>query len=151
ATVADIVRGWQNPPSPHHIASSHYLVDRNGDVTQVVREANVAIHAVANNLDSIGIEHADVCNKPDPYTTQLYESSAALVRDIARRIVFPLRVYGIDTKSSADATVVAHSVVNPALRDDPGPYWDWEYYAMLLRWNGNDQRTHPLRYVVTTQ
>ena len=130
-TVNDVVRAWQNPGE----ASSHYLVDRNGNITQMVREANVAFHATAANPDSIGIEHADICNEPAPYTTQLYERSAALVGEIAARNGFPIRVFGIDTNNRNDATVIGHQILDPANRDDPGPYWDWEYYASLLRWD----------------
>jgi hypothetical protein len=148
-TVADQVRAWQNAPPdpPGWGASSHYLVDRDGTATQMVLEANVAFHATLANPDSIGIEHADICNKPDAYTTELYEGSAALVRDIASRNHFAIRVFGIDTNDAANATVVAHQALDPANRDDPGPYWDWEYYARLLRWDGRTPRTRPLRYV----
>jgi hypothetical protein len=152
-TVTDQVRGWQTaaPIPPGWGASSHYLVDRDGDITQMVREANVAFHATAANLDSIGIEHADICNKPDAYTTELYERSAELVRDIASRNGFPIRVFGIDTNVAANATVVGHQTLDPVNRDDPGPYWDWEYYAALLRWDGRTSRARPVRSIATTQ
>lgn len=142
ATVNDIVRGWQNPG---RTASSHYLVDRNGEITQMVREANVAFHVVAHNADTIGIEHADVCNKPDAYTTELYERSAELVRDIARRNGIITRVFGIDTNNLNNATVVGHLDIGG--HGDPGPYWDWEYYASLLRWDGQTVRNRPIRLV----
>src|SRR5262245_7988283 len=111
-SVSDIVRQWQNRGE----ASSHYLVDRNGGITQMVREDNVAFHATVDSLDSIGIEHADICNTPVSYTTQLYERSAALVRDIAARNGFPIRVFGIDTNNPRDATVIAHQVLDPVNR-----------------------------------
>ncbi len=37
--------------------SSHYVIDRNGDIYQLVRDGDVAYHAQGNNADSIGIEH----------------------------------------------------------------------------------------------
>ena len=114
----------------------------------MVREANVAFHATAANPDSIGIEHADICNEPAPYTTQLYERSAALVGEIAARNGFPIRVFGIDTNNRNDATVIGHQILDPANRDDPGPYWDWEYYASLLRWDPRTG-TRPIRLVAT--
>lgn len=144
-TVNDVVRAWQRRGE----SSSHYLVDRNGHITQMVREADVAFHAEAANSNSIGIEHADVCNVPDPYTTQLYERSAALVRDIAARNGFPIRVFGFDTNNRNNATVIGHQILDPAGRDDAGPYWDWEYYASLLRWDGRTPGTRPIRRVVT--
>jgi len=151
-TVADQVRAWQHaaPNPPGFGSSAHYLVDRDGTVTQMVREADDSFHALADNPDTIGIEHADICNTPNAYTTALYEASAALVRDIARRNHIAIRVFGIDTNVVRDATVVGHSTIDPVNRDDPGPYWDWEYYAQLLRWDGVTQRTRPHRLVATT-
>jgi hypothetical protein len=127
--------------------SAHYYVYRNGCIIQMVREANVAFHAgsPAFNRDSIGIEHADVCNDPAPYTTQLYERSAELVRDIARRNGFNISVYGIHTNNVNHATVVAH--VDVGGHGDPGPYWDWEYYALLLAWDGRTASQRPIRLV----
>lgn len=144
ATISDVVRGWQNPG---RAASSHYLVDRDGTITQMVREADVAFHVIGQNTDSIGIEHADVCNKPDAFTTELYESSAALVRDIATRNGFAIRVFGVDTNNVNTATVLGHQAQGH--HGDPGPFWDWEYYARLLRWDGRTPATRPLRVVST--
>jgi hypothetical protein len=141
-----VIRGWQNPGRQ---ASAHYLVDRDGTITQMVREANVAFHVVGQNQDSIGIEHADICNKPDAFATELYERSAALVRDIARRNGFALRVFGVDTNNAAVATVISHQALGG--HGDPGPYWDWEYYAQLLRWDGRTPATRPLRLVSKIQ
>ena len=144
--LARIIAAVQNPPSdPTKPSSAHYYVDRDGTITQMVSEANVAFHVVGHNQNTIGIEHADVCNRPDPYTTELYESSAALVRDVARRHAFPLRVFGIDTNDVNAATVVGHSTIGH--HGDPGPYWDWEYYAALLRWDGVTPAARPLRFV----
>jgi hypothetical protein len=127
--------------------SSHYYVYRNGCVIQMVREANVAFHGGSPpvNRDSIGIEHADLCNRPHSYTTQLYERSAQLVRDIAGRNGFAIRVFGIDTNNLADATVLGHSRVDAS--SDPGPYWDWEYFWRLLNWDFQTEARRPLRWV----
>ncbi len=130
--VQAVIAGWQNGGRQ---ASSHYLVDRDGTVTQMVREWNAAFHTPGANEDSIGIEHADICWEPTPLTDQLYDRSAALVRDIASRNGF-----------TADATSVrGHSQVNPN-HGDPGPYWDWEFYYLLLAWAGA-AATRPLRFV----
>jgi len=141
---SDGVRGWQNAG---RAAREHYLVDRDGSITQMVLEANVAFHVINENADSIGIEHADVCNKPDAFTTELYEKSAALVRDIAARNGFALRVFGIDTNNANAATVLGHQALGH--HGDPGPFWDWEYYARLLRWDGRTPASRPLRVVST--
>ena len=136
-----VIRGWQRSGRE---ASAHYIIDRDGTTTQMVREGDVAYHVVGNNRDTIGIEHADVCNDPAPYTTALYERSAALVRDVAGRHGIALVVHGIDTTDVARATVVGHAAVGD--HGDPGPYWDWEYYSMLLRWDGTPA-TRPVRAV----
>ncbi len=133
--VEAVIAGWQNAG---RAASAHYLVDRDGSVAQMVREANVAFHTPGNNRDSIGIEHADVCNDPAPLTTQLYERSAALVRDLATRHGFAIN----------NNTVAGHSQVNPN-HGDPGPYWDWEYYFLLLAWDGVSSAIRPTRLVTT--
>ncbi|MGA7392231.1 MAG: N-acetylmuramoyl-L-alanine amidase [Terrimicrobiaceae bacterium] len=144
--LARIIAAVQNPPAnPQNPTSAHYYVDRDGSITQMVREANVAFHVGAHNPDSVGIEHADVCNRPDPYTTQLYERSAALVRDIAARNGIRLSVFGIDTVDRNAATVIGHESIGT--HGDPGPYWDWEYYARLLRWDGRTQAARPGRVV----
>lgn len=144
--LARIIAAVQNPPSnPLKPSSAHYYVDRDGTITQMISEANVAFHVIGHNRDTVGIEHADVCNRPDPYTTQLYERSAALVRDIARRHAFRLLVFGIDTNDVNAATVLGHSTIGH--HGDPGPYWDWEYYAALLRWDGVTPGTRPQRFV----
>lgn len=131
--VEAVIAGWQRSGRQ---AGAHYLVDRDGTVTQMIRENDAAFHTPGNNADSIGIEHADVCNDPAPLTTRLYERSAALVRDLATRHGFAI----------TDASVSGHRDVNPN-HGDPGPYWDWEYYRLLLAWDGTTQASRPVRVV----
>jgi N-acetylmuramoyl-L-alanine amidase len=145
-----VVLGWQRQG---RVSSAHYIIDRDGTTTQMVREADVAFHggSPAVNADSIGIEHADVCNDPAPYTQQLYERSAALVRDIARRHRFSLVTYGADTTDVRQATVSGHvHHSGQGGHSDPGPYWDWQYYGLLLQWDGTTEATRPLRGAWTT-
>jgi hypothetical protein len=108
----------------------------------MVREANVAFHVGrAVNQTSIGIEHADVCNDPAPYTDVLYERSAALVRDICRRQGIAVTPF----------TILGHVDAAPlGGHRDPGPYWDWQYYFNLLNWRPPVPRTHPERAVIAT-
>ncbi|HET9514653.1 MAG TPA: OmpA family protein, partial [Gemmatimonadales bacterium] len=89
-----------------------------------------------NNSDSLGIEHADVCNDPAPLTPALYQRSAELVRDLAARHGFALDA----------TTVMGHRDAMPN-HGDPGSYWDWEYYRQLLAWDGTTQQTRPVRVV----
>src|SRR5947209_6503047 len=42
--VEAVIAAWQGPAGDH-VASAHYLVDRDGTITQMVRESDVAFHA----------------------------------------------------------------------------------------------------------
>jgi hypothetical protein len=135
-----VARDWTHAGTPGHEQSAHYIVDRDGTVTQMVREANVAFHVGRTvNPTSIGVEHADVCNDPAPYTDVLYERSAALVRDICRRHAIAVTPF----------TILGHVDAAPlGGHRDPGPYWDWQYYFNLLNWRPAVPGTHPERVVV---
>jgi N-acetyl-anhydromuramyl-L-alanine amidase AmpD len=82
--------------------SAHYGISRNGKIHQYVQEGDTAWHAgrVSNptwkrikadvnpNLYTIGIEHE---GKPGvPWTPALYDSSSALLADVAARWNIPL-------------------------------------------------------------
>jgi hypothetical protein len=58
--------------------SSHYLIDRNGDIYQMVRDGDVAYHAQGNNADSIGIEH--VASLGQKITSAQSGSSISLIK-----------------------------------------------------------------------
>lgn len=58
--------------------SAHYIVDKNGDIYQMVADSDKAWHAGSANLTSIGIEH--VARKGDSFTKAQEKSSIALIR-----------------------------------------------------------------------
>ncbi|MBD1877251.1 N-acetylmuramoyl-L-alanine amidase [Nodosilinea sp. FACHB-131] len=58
--------------------SAHYIIDKNGDIYQMVRDTDKAWHAGNFNLKSIGIEH--VAKKGDKFTQAQEKSSIALIR-----------------------------------------------------------------------
>lgn len=135
--AATMIGAWPNAPQAGRESAPHYVIDRAGTVTQVVREDDVAFHAGRDNPDTIGIEHSDICNDPEPYNDAQYLASASLVRDIGRR-----------HRITLDATtVVSHSQLDPTRRGDPGPYWDWDFYLALLAWDGTTATTRPVRLV----
>ena len=115
---------------PGFEASAHYVVSYGGDVTQMVREHDIAWHA-GNwdyNTRAIGIEHERFAWTPGLYTTAEYDASARIAASICSRWGVPL-----------DRThVIGHNEVpdpnNPGLyggvdhHSDPGPYWNWAYY-----------------------
>jgi hypothetical protein len=86
--------------NPAQQASSHYGVTLAGKVYQYVRESDAAwtngtMAGVGSNLDSVTIEHEDGGAYNGPRTPALYEASAQLVADIARRRHIPLVHRGV--------------------------------------------------------
>jgi N-acetyl-anhydromuramyl-L-alanine amidase AmpD len=117
------INWFQNPNAR---ASAHYVIrSADGEITQMVREANTAWHA-GNwdyNVRSLGIEHEGYMHQPGWYTEAMYQASAALSRHMADR-------YGLKKDR---AHIIAHSEVPGATHQDPGPYWNWNYYMSLIR------------------
>ena len=58
--------------------SAHYVIDRNGDIYQMVNEADCANHCMGANAGSIGIEH--VGSETDSLAPPQAAASAALIR-----------------------------------------------------------------------
>ncbi len=54
ANVQGTIAWFKNPDAQ---VSAHYIVDKNGDIYQMVRDSDKAWHAKNENADSIGIEH----------------------------------------------------------------------------------------------
>jgi N-acetyl-anhydromuramyl-L-alanine amidase AmpD len=115
--------------------SSHYLLrSSDGHVAQLVRESDRAWHVRCWNSWTVGLEHEGYVNQPSYFTPQMYQSSAALVRDICRRHGIPmdrLHIVGHD--------VWQDPVLFPQLgwescndHTDPGQYWNWSYYIALI-------------------
>lgn len=118
----DALRVFQ---SPLHGAAAHYVVRKDGQVAQTVRELDVAYHAGnrAYNERSIGIEHEGFVGRPASFTAAMYASSARLTAGICRRYGFP-----------ADRRhIVGHVEVPGTDHTDPGPHWNWKLYLDLVR------------------
>ena len=110
-------------------SSAHYIVGRDGEVVQMVRNAHSAHHATGANWRSIGIEHN--ANKPShlnrqdlPPTAPQYEASARLVAWLCRQYTLP-----IDREH-----IVGHQEIAPGDNHDcPSSIWDWDHYMDLVR------------------
>jgi len=117
---------WFKNPSAK--CSAHYVIrSSDGQITQMVKEEDIAWHAGnwSYNCKSIGIEHEGFCyNNPQKWFTEaMYQESAKLVRDIARRNNIPL-----DRQH-----IIGHNQVPyPSTHTDPGPSWDWNHYMTLI-------------------
>ena len=116
AQALDILR------DPSREVSSHYVVDRDGDVYRLVAEDKRAWHAGVGswrgeddvNSVSIGIEIVND-GPPEPYPERQMRAVVALCRNLAAR--YP----GVE--------FVGHSDVAPGRKVDPGPLFPWERLA----------------------
>jgi hypothetical protein len=76
--------------NPHEQVSAHYIIERNGDIFQMVNDSEKAWHAKAANPRSIGIEH--VALPGQQMASEQQASSIALVRWL-------VTTYGIPTNN----------------------------------------------------
>jgi len=129
---------WFNNPSAK--VSAHYVIrSSDGQVTQMVREKDKAWHVLNHNGYTIGIEHEGyVSNGNTWYTTAMYNSSAALVRDICRgRNIDGKKCFRGPATSGTNPQPVTvrikgHQHYSGNTHTDPGKYWNWTKYANLI-------------------
>ena len=130
--------------------SAHYVIrSSDGQVTQMVREADKAWHARSANAYTIGIEHEGYASNPDYFTDAMYRSSADLVHNICSRYaaIDGHRTFyrdvldngthlnsGLHDLGGEDACtkIRGHQHYPDQSHTDPGPYWDWNYYYKLI-------------------
>jgi N-acetyl-anhydromuramyl-L-alanine amidase AmpD len=112
---------WFRDPRAH--VSAHYVIRASdGEITQMVAEADTAFEVRGFNRGAIGIEHEFDPRHGIGYTDVEYRSSATLVCAIAKR-------YGIPADR---AHIRGHSEIPGADHGDPGPTWNWSYYMRLV-------------------
>ncbi|GAA2090952.1 hypothetical protein GCM10009801_56310 [Streptomyces albiaxialis] len=120
-SYAGSISWFQNPEAQ---VSAHYVVrSSDGEVTQMVRDADTAYHARSANASSLGIEHEGYVDDPTWFTDAMYRSSAALTRHLAD-------AHGIPKDREH---IVGHSEVPGNDHTDPGPNWDWDKYMALVK------------------
>lgn len=137
-------------------ASAHYGIERNGMVTQMVADKDVAWHAGSGvNSQSIGIEHAGFAkaSRNDAgWPAPLLRSSAKLVAKLARKYRIPpnrRHIFGHSESggckglpSATPGNPVPGYVMNSAgergggfsCHYDPGIAFPWNRYMALVRW-----------------
>jgi len=107
--------------------SAHFVVDRNGVITQFVPVARRAWHAGVSawrgrkncNDYSVGIEI--IGDEQTPFTHEQYRETARLCRILAQR--FP---------AITRERIVGHADVAPGRKWDPGRQWDWAHFHRSL-------------------
>lgn len=124
--------------------SAHYVVrSSDGQVTQMVLEANTAWHVGSQNGYTIGIEHEGFVDNPAWYTTAMYAESAKLCADIcASQGISPLRTgfqpwmpaanYNAANIPGTCVKIKGHQHYPGQSHTDPGPNWNWDYLYRLI-------------------
>lgn len=130
-STTSAIQRFQNPASR---VSAHYVISRDGHITQLVRENDVAWHSgnPEYNRRSIGIEHEAFADQPPTLTDAMYRSSAALTRYLCLKYEIPM---------DREHIIGHNEVPDPKNPDrlggvdghtDPGPHWDWSYFMQLV-------------------
>lgn len=120
-SYAGIISWFQDPAAK---VSAHYVVrSSDGEVTQMVRDADTAWHAKSANSRSLGIEHEGYIDDPSWFTDAMYNASAALTRHLAS-------VHGIPLDREH---IIGHGEAPGNDHTDPGPHWDWDTYMALVK------------------
>ncbi len=123
--------------------SYHYVIrSSDGQVTQMVLEADKAWHVGSENPYTIGYEHEGYVNDPSWYTTAMYNSSSDLSRDVVNSGygINPLRTYYGASSSGTNTLggctkIKGHQHYPNQSHTDPGINWDWERYYKLINNN----------------
>ncbi|MFY0676173.1 MAG: 1,6-anhydro-N-acetylmuramyl-L-alanine amidase AmpD [Neptuniibacter sp.] len=103
--------------------SAHFLIERDGAVTQFVPLTQRAWHAGISTFScrencndfSVGIE-LEGCDE-EPFSDEQYRSLCVLTEKI--RSVYP---------AITSERIVGHSDIAPGRKTDPGPCFDWQRY-----------------------
>ena len=120
--------------------SYHYVVrSSDGQITQMLLEADKGWHVGSENPYCIGIEHEGYVDDPSWYTTALYTASSDLCRDITQSGygINPLRTYfgeatvGLNLLGGC-TKIKGHQHYPSQSHVDPGVNWDWERFYKLI-------------------
>ena len=132
--------------SPKHKVSCHYLINRKGKITQMVKDRNIAWHAgksrwkkfVNLNKNSIGIE---LVNKGHQFGYQNFSKSQ--IKSLISLCKSLKKKYSIKTEN-----FLGHSDIAPLRKIDPGEKFPWKKLSKykIGKWyykNKNVSKVHP--------
>ncbi|MES2798647.1 MAG: N-acetylmuramoyl-L-alanine amidase [Bacteroidota bacterium] len=139
-TYAGAISWAQNCSSS---VSYHYVIrSSDGQITQLVDEADKAWHVGSENPYTIGYEHDGYVDNPAWLTNALYNASAALSVDITNSGygIPPLRTYYGAASSGSNVLgsctkIKGHQHYPNQSHTDPGINWNWEKYYRLINNN----------------
>ncbi len=123
--------------------SYHYVVrSSDGQVTQMVNEANKAWHVGSENPYTIGYEHEGYIDNASWYTMAMYNASAGITRDICQSGygISPLRCFSGPATSGSQVLggctkIKGHQHYPNQTHTDPGINWNWSLYYTLVNNN----------------
>jgi N-acetyl-anhydromuramyl-L-alanine amidase AmpD len=128
---------WQQNPSAN-VAAHYTLRSSDGQITQMVCEADKGWHVGSENPYTIGLEHEGFYRQEGWFTEAMYQSSAALVRDICRDHNIDCRTAYAGPPTNGlkllpdSIRIKGHQHYRNQTHVDPGLLWDWaRYYALL--------------------
>ena len=126
--------------SKKHEVSSHYIIDRNGKISQLVKDNNIAWHAgISNwfsfknlNKTSIGIE---LENKGHQYGYQNFPNTQ--INQLIKVLKILKKKFNIQ-----NINITGHSDIAPNRKKDPGEKFPWKklYKNDLAIWHSLDQK-----------
>ncbi|MCB9361387.1 MAG: N-acetylmuramoyl-L-alanine amidase [Flavobacteriales bacterium] len=143
-TYAGAISWAHNCTVPANVSYHYVLRSSDGQVTQVVLESDKAWHVGSENPYTIGMEHEGYVDDPVWYTTEMYQSSADVVRDITqsgyginplRTVYFPWAPttnYNSAGIPGSCVKIKGHQHYPNQTHTDPGANWDWDYYYKLI-------------------
>ena len=144
-TYAGAISWSQNCSSS---VSYHYVVrSSDGQVTQMVNEANKAWHVGSENPYTIGYEHEGYIDNASWYTMAMYNASAGITRDICQSGygINPLRTFSGPATTGTNVLggctkIKGHQHFPNQTHTDPGINWNWSLYYTLVN-NAPTQNT----------
>ncbi|HOH83100.1 MAG TPA: N-acetylmuramoyl-L-alanine amidase [Bacteroidales bacterium] len=145
-SYAGCISWFQNTSS--QVSTQYVVKSSNGQLCQMVLEADKAWHAGTANPYTIGYEHEGYVDDPQWYTEAMYQSSAALSRDICAAYgIKPIRTFFRETLDdgtqlddglhdlggeTACTKIRGHQHYPNQTHTDPGVNWNWDYYYKLM-------------------
>jgi len=111
--------------------SSHYVIEGDGKVTQMVKHKDIANHAKGNNPDTIGIEHGVAGGGNTPWNKYAWidknNKPTSVMRASAELTAFLCKELNIVPSTS---TIILHKNIHTQ-RKDPGPHFNLERYIEM--------------------
>ena len=111
---------FQNPKSK---VSAHFVLGKSGQVTQMVKEKDIAWHVGSANGYTVGLEHEGFVTDPQWVTAKMLDASAKLTCYLVKK-------YGL---SATKTHIKGHVELPNQTHTDPGKYWPWDSYLKKVK------------------